>query len=39
MRGLWNPMGAAPDKPLPPEVVDLDAFRVQSRDQAGGIVH
>jgi hypothetical protein len=31
--------GAAPDKPLPSEVVDLDDFRVHRRDRAGGIVH
>jgi len=30
---------AAPDKPLPPEVTDLDAFRVHRRDRASGIVH
>jgi hypothetical protein len=33
------PASAAPDKPLPSEVVDLDAFRVRRRDRAGGIVH
>jgi hypothetical protein len=27
--------GAAPDKPLPAEVVDLDAFRVRKQDRAG----
>jgi hypothetical protein len=31
--------GAAPDKPLPPEAVDLDAFRVHRRGRAGGVVH
>jgi hypothetical protein len=31
--------GAAPNGPLPPEVVDLDAFRVHKRDRAGAIVH
>jgi hypothetical protein len=28
----------APDKPLPPEVVDLDAFRVRKFDRANGVV-
>jgi putative transposase len=30
--------GAAPDKPLPPEVVDLDAFRARKHDRAGGVI-
>ena len=30
---------AAPEKPLPPEVVDLDAVGVRRHDRAGGIVH
>jgi putative transposase len=30
--------GAAPDKPLPPEVVDLDAFRARKQDRAGGVI-
>ena len=30
---------AAPDKPLPPEVLDLDAFRTRKHDRAGGIIH
>ena len=29
---------AAPDKPLPPEIVDLDAFRTRKHDRAGGII-
>jgi len=29
---------AAPDKPLPPEVVDRDAFRARKLDRAGGVV-
>jgi hypothetical protein len=29
---------AAPDKPLPPEVVDLEAFRARKLDRAGGVV-
>jgi putative transposase len=33
------PASAAPDKPLPPEAVDLDAFRVHRRDRAGDLVH
>jgi putative transposase len=30
---------AAPDKPLPPEIVDLDAFRTRRHDRAGGVIH
>lgn len=30
--------GAAPDKPRPPEVVDLDAFRARRRDRVGGVI-
>jgi putative transposase len=30
--------GAAPDKPLPPEVTDLDAFRARKHGHAGGVV-
>jgi len=30
--------GAAPDKPLPPEVVDLDAFRARKHDRVGGVI-
>jgi putative transposase len=30
---------AAPDKPLPPEVVDLDTFHTRKHDGAGGVVH
>jgi putative transposase len=29
---------AAPDKPLPPDVVDLDALRTRKRDRAGGVI-
>jgi putative transposase len=29
---------AAPDKPLPPEIVDLDAFRTRKYDRAGGVI-
>jgi transposase InsO family protein len=29
---------AAPDKPLPAEVVDLDAFRTRKHDRAGGLI-
>jgi putative transposase len=31
--------GAAPDKPLPPEVVDLQAFRTRRHDRVGGVIH
>lgn len=27
--------GAAPDKPLPAEIIDLDAFRTRKHDRAG----
>jgi putative transposase len=30
---------AAPLRPLPQNVVDLDAFRVSRRDRAGGLLH
>jgi hypothetical protein len=30
---------AAPLRPLPDGVVDLDHFRVQRRDRAGGVIH
>ena len=30
---------AAPRRPLPQNVVDLDAFRVSRRDRAGGLLH
>jgi putative transposase len=30
---------AAPDKPLPSEVIDLDAFRARRHDRVGGVVH
>lgn len=29
---------AAPDKPLPPEATDLDAFRARKHDRAGGVI-
>ena len=29
---------AAPDKPLPPEVTDLDTFRTRKHDRAGGVI-
>ena len=32
-------VGAAPDKSLPPEVVDLDAFRARKQDRVGGVIH
>ena len=31
--------GAAPGKPLPPEVADLRAFRTRRHDRVGGIIH
>jgi transposase InsO family protein len=31
--------GAAPDRPLPPEVADLQAFRTRRHDRVGGITH
>jgi len=31
--------GAAPDRPLPPEVADLQAFRTRRHDRASGIIH
>jgi hypothetical protein len=30
---------AAPFRPLPDSVTDLDHFRVQRRDRAGGVLH
>ena len=30
---------AAPLKPLPAEVTDLEAFRVRRRDRVGGVIH
>ena len=30
---------AASDKPLPPEVIDLQAFRTRRNDRIGGIIH
>jgi transposase InsO family protein len=30
---------AAPDKPLPTEVTDLNAFRSRRNDRAGGVIH
>jgi hypothetical protein len=30
---------AAPLRPLPDGVTDLDQFRVQRRDRAGGVIH
>jgi len=30
---------AAPLRPLPDGVADLDQFRVQRRDRAGGVIH
>jgi transposase InsO family protein len=30
---------AAPLRPLPDSVADLDQFRVQRRDRAGGVIH
>ena len=30
---------AAPLRPLPEGVADLDQFRVQRRDRAGGVIH
>jgi hypothetical protein len=32
-------LAGAPDKPLPPEVLDLDAFRTRKQDRAGGVIH
>ena len=29
---------AAPDKPLPAEVADLDVFRARKRDRTGGVI-
>jgi transposase len=31
--------GAAPDRPLPPEVVDLEALRTRRHDRVGGVIH
>ncbi len=30
---------AAPLRPLPDRVTDLDQFRIQRRDRAGGVIH
>jgi hypothetical protein len=30
---------AAPLRPLPDSVTDMDQFRVQRRDHAGGLIH
>jgi hypothetical protein len=30
---------AAPLRPLPNGVIDLDHFRVRRRDRAGGVIH
>jgi putative transposase len=30
---------AAPLRPLPDDVTDLDRFRVRRRDRAGGVIH
>jgi hypothetical protein len=30
--------GAARDKPLPPDSVDLDAFRTRKHDRVGGVI-
>jgi transposase InsO family protein len=30
---------AAPTRPLPDNVIDLDDFRVRRRDLAGGVIH
>jgi hypothetical protein len=30
---------AAPVRPLPPDVTDLDSFRVRRLDRAGGLLH
>jgi len=30
---------AAPAKPLPPEVTDLQAFRTRRHDRVGGVIH
>jgi transposase InsO family protein len=30
---------AAPDKPLPPEATDLQAFRARRHDRIGGVIH
>ncbi len=29
---------AAPDQPLPPEVVELDALRARKRERVGGVI-
>ena len=31
--------GAAPTKPLPSEIVDLQAFRARRHDRIGGVIH
>ncbi|MEY9928560.1 hypothetical protein ABH926_003199 [Catenulispora sp. GP43] len=30
---------AAPQQPLPDNVIDLDTLRVRRRDRAGGVIH
>jgi len=30
---------AAPLKPLPAEITDLETFRVRRRDRVGGVIH
>ena len=30
---------AAPDKPVPPEIADLDTFRTRKHDRASGAIH
>jgi hypothetical protein len=46
LRGLYNARRphralkqAAPLRPLPDGVTDLNQFRVQRRDRAGGVIH
>jgi hypothetical protein len=34
-----TPSQAAPLRPLPDGIADLDQFRVQRRDRAGGVIH
>ena len=39
-RRCVGPLGqAAPARPLPDNVIDLDDFRVRRRDLAGGVIH
>jgi putative transposase len=37
-RPHMTPASAAPDKPLPPEIVHLEAFRARKHDRAGGVI-